>query len=148
MTNRFTVSVYGQKAVANTLRGAAASMPRQVANTTYDWAQTHVMRHLSVKPYPAARPGQRYKRTGRLGRGWRSGVRGRAVYIENVTPYAGYVVGDGKGKRQAWMHRGRWYVMRAEVERQRPQLNRMMNAMIDRQFAARGPAIDRATGGA
>ena len=146
--NRFTVSVYGQRAVANNLRGAAASMPRQTTNTAYDWAQQHVMRQLSVKPYPAPRPKQRYRRTGDLGRGWRAGVRGKAVYIENEMPYAGYVVGDGKGQRQAWMHRGRWFVMRSMVEQQRPQLNRMMNAMIERQFAMRGPSLERATGGA
>ena len=121
-------------------------MPRQVVNTTYDWAQLHVMRHLSVKPYPPERPGQRYKRTGNLKRSWEAGVRGNVVYTKNAMPYAGYVVGDSAGQRQAWMHRGRWYVMRDMVEEKTPELKRMMVQMLTRQLKSNRPAIARAAG--
>ena len=131
---RFNLTIIGQNAIENRLRTAAATLPRATVNTTYDWAQLHVMRHLSVKPYPPMRPGQRYKRTGDLGRGWTAGVRGKVVYIENAMPYAGYVVGNAKGQRQAWMHRGRWWVMRDMIDEKRPELKRMMLQMLDRQF--------------
>jgi hypothetical protein len=101
---------------------------------------------LSVRPYPPERPGQRYKRTGRLGRSWKVSTRGQSVIIENTAPYSGYVVGDGAGQRQAWMHRGRWWLMRDMVDEKRPELKRMMVQMLTRQLKSNRPAIARAAG--
>ena len=143
---RFELTITGQDTVTHALREAAAVLPRQVVNTTYDWAQLHVMRHLSVKPSPPERPGQRYKRTGNLKRSWEAGVRGNVVYIKNARPYAGYVVGDSAGQGQAWFHRGRWYVMRDMVEEKKPELKRMMVQMLTRQLKSNRPAIARAAG--
>ena len=143
---RFELTITGQDAVTHSLREAAAVLPRQVVNTTYDWAQLHVMRYLSVRPYPPERPGQRYKRTGRLGRSWKVSTRGQLVVIENTAPYSGYVVGDGAGQRQAWMHRGRWWLMRDMVDEKRPELKRMMVQMLTRQLKSNRPAIARAAG--
>jgi hypothetical protein len=83
---RFELTITGQDTVTHALREAAAVLPRQVVNTTYDWAELHVMRYLSVRPYPPERPGQRYKRTGRLGRSWKVSTRGQSVVIENTAP--------------------------------------------------------------
>ena len=143
---RFELTITGQDTVTHALREAAAVLPRQVVNTTYDWAQLHVMRHLSIRPYPPERPGQRYRRTGNLKRSWEAGVRGNVVYIKNAMPYSGYVVGDGAGQRQAWMHRGRWYVMHDMVEEKKPELKRMMVQMLTRQLKSNRPAIARAAG--
>jgi hypothetical protein len=68
---RFELTITGQDTVTHALREAAAVLPRQVVNDNLRWAELHVMRYLSVRPYPPERPGQRYKRTGRLGRSWR-----------------------------------------------------------------------------
>lgn len=62
--------------------------------------------------YPGQRPRQRYKRTGRLGRGWterkpaftRSSA-GIAATLRNPVSYAPFVQSAGS---QAWFHRGRW----------------------------------------
>ena len=76
-------------------------------------------------PYPPERPGQRYVRTGTLGRSWKHRVikktRSRVeVGVENTASqkgrnYASYPLGDDEG-RQAWMHRGRWWVALQKYE--------------------------------
>ena len=40
----FELQVYGNKAVANELRTAAAGMQRRVTNATYDWAMSRSCR--------------------------------------------------------------------------------------------------------
>lgn len=88
-----------------------------------------------MEAYPAERPGQsktgshpilgttytavRYKRTGKLGRSWRIEKAGNSGYIirndardKRRRAYGRYVVGDAYGTGQAWMHRGRWQVLR------------------------------------
>ena len=129
---RFELTITGQDTVTHALREAAAVLPRQVVNTTYDWAELHVMRYLSVRPYPPERPGQRYKRTGRLGRSWKVSTRGQSVVIENTAPYSGYVVGDGAGQRQAWTHRGRWWLGRTVLMESAPELEAAAIREIDK----------------
>ena len=129
---RFELTITGQDTVTHALREAAAVLPRQVVLTTYDWAELHVMRYLSVRPYPPERPGQRYKRTGRLGRSWKVSTRGQSVIIENTAPYSGYVVGDGKGQGQAWMHKDRWYRARAVVDEEAKVLPAALKAALVR----------------
>jgi hypothetical protein len=64
----------------------------------------------------------RYKRTGRFGRSWRiEPVSDIGYSIQNDAArkgrqYGHYVVGDAYGARQAWMHKGRWDLLRDEVE--------------------------------
>ena len=67
--------------------------------------------------YPAERPGQKYVRTGLLGRAWEdakpayAGSNGFSILAtytnmagSTKVPYASYV----QGTPQAWMHAGRW----------------------------------------
>lgn len=58
-----------------------------------------------LRLYPAERPGQRYVRTGTLGRGWRGSAAGQVVTLQNPVEYAGAVYGDST---QAAVHAGRW----------------------------------------
>ena len=120
----FTVTVYGQKAVANELRTAAAKAQPRIRNATYDWAMSRVMSQLAVKEYPAKRPGQRYVRTGKLRSGWVATPLEKGVKISNKMSYAGYVVGDAKGQRQAWMHPGRWWKAADIINNERPRLKK------------------------
>ena len=78
-----------------------------------------------MEEYPAERPGQKYKRTGRFFRGWRieqiSGSKGYT--LKNVAMFRGnaypqYVVGDAYGTSQAWMHKGRWPNFRDVTEKE------------------------------
>lgn len=72
-------------------------------------ASTQARRLLvaELKQYPPAPTGSRYRRTGRLGRGWEraKGINGGMGFqLINPIEYAGLVQGDD----QAWMHAGRW----------------------------------------
>lgn len=86
----------------------------------------------SVPPYPAPPEGSTYRRTGTLGRtlgssegGGQSGDHPTIYQVKSLgsgnyeghfgtnLEYAPYVIGDNT---QAWMHKGRWWVM-ADVAR-------------------------------
>jgi hypothetical protein len=63
----------------------------------------------------------RYQRTGRYGRSWKVerlddgyGLSNRAAFRGHE--YAQYVGGDAYGQGQAWMHKGRWPLMRDVVD--------------------------------
>ncbi len=129
------LTVIGQNTVANTMRTAAAQGQRRVTKATYQWAQQNVVGPLLVKPYPPERPGQRYKRTGALGRGWGVTFNPASVTIHNRMGSSGYVVGDGRGGRQAWMHKGRWWLFRDVVTAARPLLKTMVMGELDHMFA-------------
>lgn len=130
----FEIQVYGARAVANELRTAAAGMQRRVTNATYAWAQSRVVSQLSVMTYPPKRPGQRYVRTYRLRNGWTVTAKGKGVTIANRMPYAGYVMGDARGQRQAWMHRGRWPLVKTIIDKERPRLKAGIEDEVQRAF--------------
>ena len=83
-----------------------------------------VERRLSSTAYPPERPNQQYIRTGIFGKSWSWSKLAPGRYqIENAAQQHGryypiYVVGNSEGdrrnavkhNRQAWMHRGRWWV--------------------------------------
>lgn len=64
---------------------------------------------LDGRTYPPERPGQRYQRTGALGRGWQRQTSADPLSIEvdvfNRVSYAPYVIGDDQGAIFA----DRWY---------------------------------------
>lgn len=74
-----------------------------------------------MQAYPPERPGQKYKRTGRLFYSWKIEEIGQGYRVENTAKrrgrgYAGYVVGNAYGTGQAWMHKGRWLLVRDVTE--------------------------------
>lgn len=74
-----------------------------------------------VSPYPPERPGQRYRRTGNLFSHWQIVALPDGYQIANTAmrkgkAYPQYVIGDARGGSQAWMHKGRWEVLRDVVE--------------------------------
>jgi hypothetical protein len=78
-----------------------------------------------MEAYPPERPGQKYERTGRLGFAWKVKSLGDGYTISNDVrslktgkTYAKYVVGSARGSDQAWMHKGRWLLLRDVVEKE------------------------------
>ena len=133
---RFELTVRGQSAVANELRTAAAKAPKATQEATYQWAQ-RVRAALKARPYPSKRQGQTYVRTGRLASSWAVERQGKGVVITNRAsgrsgPYSRFVVGDGKGAGQAWMHRGRWWLGRNVLMESAPELETAAKREIDR----------------
>lgn len=82
--------------------------------------QSVVVRHNVLgKTYRRARG--RYERTGNLGASWAITEIEGGYAIENTAAHRGrkygrYVVGDAYGAGQAWMHQGRWQVLRDVVD--------------------------------
>lgn len=70
-----------------------------------------------LPPYPSPRAGQKYQRTGTLGRRNIASVREQGTDILGVlgndTEYAGFVIGR---EMQAWMHVDRWYTLEGHLE--------------------------------
>ncbi len=135
---RFELTVRGQSAVANELRTAAAKAPKATQDATYRWAQM-VRSVLKSTPYPSKRPGQKYQRTGRLANSWAVERQGKGVVITNRAsgrsgPYSRFVVGDGKGAGQAWIHRGRWWTGRGVIDQHREALRYDIIAELDKLF--------------
>lgn len=81
------------------------------------WSQDLVRTMLKgMRNYPPERPGQRYRRTGKLGGSWGTRQAGRLQRsIYNTAVYSVYVVGNAEGSGQAWMHRGRWWLARRRI---------------------------------
>ena len=133
-----TVTITGSQRVMNKLRRLAADSPQVVDKVLTEWSR-ETTAALKGKKYPAPRPGQKYKRTGRLANSWHVERRkaGQVAIVNNARSprghyYPGYVVGDGKGAGQAWMHKGRWYIARnvvaTEAKRLPPALKKALLA--------------------
>lgn len=131
---RFDFHARHADAVSQQLRAAATVSERRLVNATYDWAQSRVVRKLVVKPYPPKRPNQRYVRTFRMQARWKADPAQGGARIYNEQPYAGHVVGDGEGRGQAYMHVGRWWLARSEIEAERPKLRDALVREMDRQL--------------
>ena len=125
---RFQLVITGNDERLARLRSASAKAPGVMDEISYRWAQ-NVRAKLKSTPYPPKRPGQRYVRTGLLANSWRAERKGkgRAVII-NSAGYSGYVV----GKKQAWMHRGRWWLGRNVLMESAPELETAAKREIDR----------------
>lgn len=83
-----------------------------------EWASDLLDDQLyGTRNYAPPPAGSKYIRTGNLGANWalaRKGTTG--VEFQNMTGYAGYVVGDEKGGTQAWFHQGRWWLAIKKIE--------------------------------
>lgn len=83
-----------------------------------------------MEGYPPERPGQRYKRTGRFFYSWGIDRVGNTGYVLKNTArspktrkeYGQYVVGNAYGLKQAWMHKGRWELLRDVVDQEVAEL--------------------------
>lgn len=99
-----------------------------------EWAQDHLDGKLyGMENYAPPPPNSKYVRTGTLGRGWGLMRRGKTgVRFFNMTPYAGYVVGDGNAKRQAAIHAGRWWLARKRTEAALPEAKERIRKHISK----------------
>ena len=125
----------GHERVVSTFRRVATRGQKEMEDTTYLWAAQRMATQLQAKPYPPERPRQRYVRTGQLGRSWGARRSPGGATIFNNRPYARYVVGDDKGKGQAWMHAGRWWLAADVIRDERPTLGSMLKNKLKSLFS-------------
>lgn len=129
---RLELTIIGNDELIAKLRNAATKAPRVMDEATYRWGQS-VRAKLKSTPYPPKRPNQRYVRTGRLANSWRAErVSQSRTVITNSAAYSGYVVGNSRGERQAWFHRGRWWRARDVIAESRPELKASVLREMDR----------------
>lgn len=137
MTN-FSIDIQGYNRVENKLRALASGMPKITSAVVYKWAQgTRAI--LKSTPYPQP-PRKSYRRTGRLANSWRAVRTTTGAQITNTAAFKGrsysrYVVGDGRGEGQAWMHKGRWWKARPDViDKETKKLTEMLSAEIVKEW--------------
>lgn len=113
-----TIQVKNAKLVAKGLANIRAEIPR-ISASTIEKAAKGIVKEM--RNYPPERPGQKYVRTGRLRDSWKikmlsTGVTVTGNPVHKGRAYGRYVVGDGSGAGQAYMHVGRWLLFRDVVE--------------------------------
>jgi hypothetical protein len=106
---QLSIQIIGADLVRRGLQNLAAEIP-QIGRLQIYQTQQAIVRRMKVYPPPPAT--SRYVRTFTLQRGWAITPRSDGYTISNDTPYAKYVTGSAYGTDQAWMHQGRWQLLR------------------------------------
>lgn len=132
----FSLELRGYNRVRNNMRRLASDMEKELDPVVGTWTRWTRSR-LKARAYPPMRPRQTYVRTGQLANRWRVEKKGpsrHAIMNDARGPrgqlYATYVVGDGRGENQAWMHKNRWWIARDVINETTPQLTTALSARI------------------
>jgi len=149
------IEIKGYNRVNNKIRKIASNLDKELDAAIGQWTKD-TRKELKAQPYPpkfvgpypwvsekqrryvmaAIRRGEiqvPYRRTGTIANSW-SAVRVRPSQwrLYNSAQYADYVVGNRFGKRQARIHRGRWYLANDVISKRLPLLRRVVEAKINR----------------
>ena len=136
MARAIRMEVRGANRVANKFRTAAAQMPGRIDKPVGNWAKAEA-RALKATPYPPKPAGSTYRRTGQLANRWKAQKKKAGVWeVVNEAKrrgrfYAQWVVDKGK---QAWMHRGRWWIAQVEMQKRTPKLRKGIIDEVTRGF--------------
>lgn len=110
---QLSIQVTGADIVRQGLQNLSAEIPQIGRLQIYRTMQGIVRR---MKEYPPAPPASTYVRTGTLGGGWMILPAQNGYSVQNGTSYTKYVTGNAYGLEQAWMHAGRWQLLRDVAE--------------------------------
>jgi len=124
---QLSIQINNADIVRRGLQDLSAEIPKIGRLQIYQTSQAIVRR---MKIYPPERPGQTYIRTGRLGGGWTIIPNTNGYTTRNDTPYTKYVVGNAYGLEQAWMHEGRWNLLRDVQEEEVAKLPKAIEEEI------------------
>ena len=119
---QLSVTVTGADIVRQGLQDLEREIPRIGREQIYRTMQAIVR---TMKIYPPPPSASTYVRTGTLGAGWTILPASGAMpgyMVRNDTPYTKYVVGNAYGLEQAWMHQGRWNLLRDVAEEETAKL--------------------------
>ena len=115
------------------LQDLGAEIPKIGRLQIYQTEQA-IVRRLKVEP--PERPGQTYIRTHTLIGGWTITPNANGYTLSNSTPYTKWVHGNAYGLEQAWMHQGRWQLLRdvqdEEVAKLPPEIEKEISAVARR----------------
>lgn len=124
---QLSISVQGADLVRQGLQDLAAEIPRIGRLQIYQTSQAIVRRMKAYPPPPAM---STYIRTGTLGAGWMITSNTNGYTIRNDTLYTKWVVGNAYGLEQAWMHQGRWQLLRDVTEEETAKLPKEIDDQI------------------
>lgn len=133
----FSYEVHGLNRLKQSLFELGRFGPAILDPETKKWAD-QTSKTLRQTPYPAKRPKQRYRRTGRLTSSWRYERRGMGHYViinranRGGRFYGPFVVGRG---RQFWAHKGRWWVAEDVIEKRIPKLVEWLQRRVEATFS-------------
>ena len=116
---QLSLSFTGAELVRKGLQDLSGEIPKIGRLQIYRTMQAIVK---ELKEYPPPPLGSTYVRTGNLGRGWTITSRSNGYTLRNPVSYTKYVHGNAYGLEQAWMHAGRWRLLRDEVEEEAAKL--------------------------
>ncbi len=133
MTNSISYEIQGTNRVRNQLRTAAAMYP-EISNPIIGKHAKSEQKRLRNKPYPPKPANSTYVRKRFFG-GIAGSFSARQVSlgkwsVKNSRPYAGYVI----GKKQAWMHIGRWWQMDKELQGNMPSLTKSLSIELEKRM--------------
>ena len=106
---QLSIEVKGAELVRKGLQDLSAEIPKIGRLQIYQTEQAIVRR---MKMYPPPLAASTYIRTYALQGGWTITPNTNGYTTRNDTPYTKYVVGNAYGLEQAWMHVGRWQLLR------------------------------------
>lgn len=110
---QLSVTVTGAELVRKGLQDLEAEIPKIGREQIYRTMQAIVK---TMKAYPPPPTYSTYVRTYRLQAGWNIIPKANGYSVTNETTYTKYVVGNAYGLEQAWMHVGRWQLLRDVAE--------------------------------
>jgi hypothetical protein len=124
---QITIQVKNAQLVGKGLANIRAEIPK-ISERTIKTAGEKIIRQM--QNYPPERTNQKYVRTYKFKSGWRLDRSATGYTVKNPTSYGRYVVGDFAGSGQAWMHVGRWLLLRDVTEYEVTQLPPMVEEHI------------------
>lgn len=132
------VEIKGYNRVRNQLRKAAAAHPEISDPIIERHAKSERLR-LKGKPYPPRLPGQKYVRTGKTASSFAAvRIKLGEWAVVNTAPNREFVITRA---HQARIHRGRWYTMEDELERNMPELTEALAEAIEREMEGAGDVV-------
>lgn len=134
MTNEVIINIRGFEQTDQDLIKVTPLVEKDTEEVIRVWGQQERAK-LKSTPYPARRPGQRYIRTGGLGRSWAFNKLSKGHFaLVNSRLYSSFVV----GLKQAWMHVNRWWIAEEEIKEDvaqiKPMLLRRYQETLDRNL--------------
>jgi len=146
---KISITVEGAEIVRKGLEDLHAEIPK-IGRQQIRTVMNRIVREMQA--YPRKRPRQTYVRTGNLFSHWQikelkeKGQNGYSIDNRARSPkgrrreYARFVVGSATGKGQAWMHRGRWQLLRDVVDEEVKKLPKAITERI--VMVARGKGFE------
>jgi hypothetical protein len=130
---QLTIQVRNAELVGKGLANIRAAIPK-ISEATIKKSANAVIRRMKIYPPPPSK--SKYVRTYRLQRSWRA-KRSATGYTISADPvskygvrYGRYVVGFADSTGQAWMHVGRWNLLRDVLEDEVSKLPPMVEEHI------------------